>query len=136
MISKIRKFKKDKSNFQTMAFAPILIETDIETIVSVYKLQYVGGDFKCGQFLDSRNMRLINYIAPPRFVDAKKFKLREMQNDFEYIVILALRARIQFSAAGDPIIESDTVGRIKIDEDWARRSEIPALLPNRAVIEA
>ncbi|KAK6741997.1 hypothetical protein RB195_009709 [Necator americanus] len=99
------------------------------------RLQYVGGDFKCGQFLDSRNMRLINYIAPPRFVDAKKFKLREMQNDFEYIVILALRARIQFSAAGDPIIESDTVGRIKIDEDWARRSEIPALLPNRAVIE-
>ncbi|KAL6727882.1 hypothetical protein Aduo_009720 [Ancylostoma duodenale] len=100
------------------------------------RLQYIGGDFRPGHFLSSQSLRLINYIAPPRFVDAKKFKMREMPDDIaEYIVILTLRARVWNYGNGDLVIESDDVGPIKVDVDWVPPSRIPSDFPKGAVVE-
>ncbi|RCN32645.1 hypothetical protein ANCCAN_21547, partial [Ancylostoma caninum] len=101
-----------------------------------HRLQYIGGDFRPGHFLSSRSLRLINYIAPPRFVDAKKFKMREMPDDIaEYIVILTLRARVWNYGNGDLVIESDDVGPIKVDADWVPSARIPSDFPKGAVVE-
>ncbi|EYC37073.1 hypothetical protein Y032_0829g2571 [Ancylostoma ceylanicum] len=100
------------------------------------RLQYIGGDFKPGHFLSSRSLRLINYIAPPRFVDAKRYKMREVPEDIaEFIVILTLRARVWNYGNGDLVIESDDVGPIKVDANWTPSPHIPSKFPKGAVVE-
>ncbi|VDM71417.1 unnamed protein product, partial [Strongylus vulgaris] len=99
------------------------------------RLQYIGNDFRRGQMLHSGSLRLINYIAAPQFIVAKKFKMREVNDDFaEYIVILTLRAKIQ-NRDGDLIIESNDVGTIKVDAQWSPTFPVPEEFPKGAVVE-
>ncbi|CAJ0598181.1 unnamed protein product [Cylicocyclus nassatus] len=99
------------------------------------RLQYVGTDFRPGQVLDSRSLRLIGYIASPLFIVTRKYKIREEPEEFaEFVVILVLRANIH-NHNGMLFIESADVGTIKVDTQWTPNFAIPSQFPKGAVVE-
>ncbi|KHJ91495.1 hypothetical protein OESDEN_08639 [Oesophagostomum dentatum] len=100
------------------------------------RLRYIGKQLQPGQYLSSKSLCLICYIAPPSLVDVKRYKMTQLPDEeATYIVILTLRAEIECTEDGNLAIQSNVVGSIKVDSEWSPSTRIPRSFPKGAVIE-